>query len=78
MNDYNDLSGVVLSGKFDYIFHYAAMVGVQRTLANPCKVLDDIQGIKNILQLAKNSGVKRIFFASSSEVYGEPVHLPQH
>ena len=41
-------------------------------------VLDDIKGIRNVLDLSKNTGVKRIFFSSSSEVYGEPVHLPQH
>ena len=41
-------------------------------------VLDDIQGIKNVLQLSKNSSVKRVFFSSSSEVYGEPVELPQN
>ncbi len=28
--------------------------------------------------LAKNTGVKRVFFSSSSEVYGEPVGFPQH
>jgi UDP-glucose 4-epimerase len=33
---------------------------------------------KNILELSKNTGVKRIFFSSSSEVYGEPVELPQN
>ncbi|HNF38862.1 MAG TPA: NAD-dependent epimerase/dehydratase family protein, partial [Chitinophagaceae bacterium] len=33
---------------------------------------------RNILDLSKNTGVKRVFFSSSSEVYGEPVHLPQH
>ena len=31
-----------------------------------------------MLTLCKNTGVKRVFYASSSEVYGEPVHLPQH
>jgi UDP-glucose 4-epimerase len=41
-------------------------------------VLDDLQGIKNVLTLCKNTGVRRVFYASSSEVYGEPVHLPQH
>ncbi|MNE39432.1 dTDP-glucose 4,6-dehydratase [compost metagenome] len=41
-------------------------------------VLDDIHGIRNILDLSKRTGVKRVFYASSSEVYGEPVHLPQH
>jgi len=30
------------------------------------------------LNLSKNTAVKRVFFSSSSEVYGEPVHLPQH
>ena len=63
---------------FDYVFHYAAVVGVQRTLAHPVMVLNDIQGIQNILKLSKNTGVQRVFFASSSEVYGEPTTLPQN
>jgi UDP-glucose 4-epimerase len=66
------------SHRFDYVFHYAAVVGVKRTLSNPSLVLEDLQGIKNILNLSKNTGVKRVFYSSSSEVYGEPVHLPQH
>jgi len=77
-NNYQDVSEVMLSFKFDYVFHYAALVGVQRTLQNPIKVLDDIDGIKNILNISKNAGVKRIFFSSSSEIYGEPVELPQN
>jgi UDP-glucuronate decarboxylase len=78
VNDFKDISSVFFAGKFDYVFHYAALVGVQRTLANPVKVLDDIEGIKNILNLSKNTGVKRIYYSSSSEVYGEPVHIPQN
>ena len=66
------------SERFDYVYHYAAVVGVQRTLANPVMVLDDIDGIKNILNLSKSTGVQRVLFSSSSEVYGEPVHLPQN
>ena len=78
VNNYNDISSVMLSHSFDYVFHYAALVGVQRTLNNPVMVLDDIQGIKNILDLCKNTGVQRVFFSSSSEVYGEPVEFPQN
>jgi UDP-glucose 4-epimerase len=63
---------------FDYVFHYAAMVGVKRTLENPISVLEDIEGIKNILSLSKNSGIKRVFYSSSSEVYGEPFEIPQN
>lgn len=78
VNLYRDIAEVMLSTQFDYVFHYAALVGVKRTQDNPVAVLEDIQGIKNILDLSKNTGVKRVFFSSSSEVYGEPVELPQH
>ena len=78
VNDYLDIAPVMTSHQFDYVFHYAAVVGVKRTLANPAMVLEDLQGIKNILTLCKNTGVKRVFYSSSSEVYGEPVEMPQH
>lgn len=78
VNDLNDISPLMVSYSFDYVFHYAAVVGVQRTLENPVMVLNDIDGIKNILTLSKNTGVKRVFYASSSEVYGEPTTLPQN
>lgn len=77
VNEYIEIASVVLAHKFDYVFHYAAIVGVDRTLKNPMGVLKDIEGIKNILSLAKNVGVKRVFYSSSSEVYGEPVEFPQ-
>ncbi len=78
VNDYRDIAEVMLANKFDYVFHYAAFVGVNATQANPIKVLKDLYGIEHIFDLCKNSGVKRVFFASSSEVYGEPVDLPQN
>ena len=77
-NDFNDIASIFQTFGFDYVFHYAAVVGVKRTLENPVLVLDDLVGIRNVLKLCKNTGVKRVFYASSSEVYGEPVHLPQH
>jgi nucleoside-diphosphate-sugar epimerase len=73
-----DISSVFYAYSFDYVFHYAAMVGVKRTQENPVKVLEDITGIKNILNLSKNTGVKRVYYSSSSEVYGEPVEFPQN
>ncbi len=78
VNRLEDISAVFFAYRFQYVFHYAATVGVQRTLANPVKVLDDINGIRNILDLSKNTGVKRVLFSSSSEVYGEPVEIPQN
>ena len=78
VNNYKEISEIMLVHKFDYVFHYAAVVGVKRTQENPIMVLNDIEGIRNVLQLSKNTSVKRVFFSSSSEVYGEPVELPQH
>jgi UDP-glucose 4-epimerase len=78
VNNYEALSGVMLSYKFDFVFHYAAVVGVKRTLEHPLWVLNDIKGIENILNLSKNTGVERFFFSSSSEVYGEPFEHPQN
>lgn len=78
VNDSNDITPLMVSYSFDYVYHYAAVVGVQRTLENPVMVLNDTDGIKNILNLSKNTGVKRVFYASSSEVYGEPTTLPQN
>jgi len=78
VNEYRDISVIMQSYKFDYVFHYAAVVGVQRTLEKPIMVLRDIDGIRNVLDLCKNTGVKRVFFSSSSEVYGEPVEFPQN
>lgn len=77
-NNYNDIVPIFGRYNFDFVFHYAAVVGVKRTLENPIMVLNDIEGIKNILSLSKNSCVKRVFYSSSSEVYGEPFEIPQN
>lgn len=77
VNNYADVAPIFTSYRPDYVFHYAATVGVARTLKNPMQVLEDIDGLRNVLTLSKGTGVKRVFYASSSEVYGEPVELPQ-
>jgi nucleoside-diphosphate-sugar epimerase len=78
VNDFDDIASLFYRFRFTHVFHLAAVVGVQRTLANPLLVLRDITGIENILRLCKNTGVKRVYFASSSEVYGEPFEIPQN
>jgi len=78
VNNYEDISPLFFAYNFDYVFHYAAVVGVQRTLNNPLMVLRDIHGIEHILNLCKSTGVKRVYYTSSSEVYGEPFEIPQN
>lgn len=77
-NDFDDIASLFYRFHFTHVFHFAAVVGVQRTLANPMLVLRDIHGIENVLRLCKNTGVRRVYFSSSSEVYGEPFEIPQN
>lgn len=78
VNRWEDIGPLFFVHNFDFVFHFAAVVGVQRTLANPLMVLDDIKGFENVLKLSKNTGVGRVYFSSSSEVYGEPFEIPQN
>lgn len=78
VNRFEDISSVFHAYRPNYVFHYAAVVGVKRTTDHPVSVLHDIDGIRNVLDLSKNTGVERVFYSSSSEVYGEPVEFPQN
>jgi UDP-glucose 4-epimerase len=56
----------------DIIFHLAACVGVEETQKIPFEVLEiEIQGTLNVLNSAVKSGIKKVVFGSSSEVYGD-------
>lgn len=59
-----------------YVFHYAAVLGVKRVLEKPLSLLADIDGFKNLMQQAKKHNIKKVVFASSSEVYGDTRALP--
>lgn len=60
----------------DYIFHYAAVLGVRRVIEQPLMVIPDIAGIYNLLKLAKEYQVKKVVYSSSSEAYGDTAELP--
>lgn len=60
-----------------YVIHMAAMLGVKRTEMQRLDCLNvNIQGTVNILEGCIKEGVKKIVFASSSEVYGEQMKIP--
>ncbi|CAK7192494.1 UDP-N-acetylglucosamine 4-epimerase [Commensalibacter sp. Nvir] len=61
-----------------FIFHFAAQAGVRYSLINPSSYIQiNIQGHLNILEAAKNlPKIERIFYASSSSVYGSNKKLP--
>lgn len=76
VNDHNLLKSVFETNQIDYVFHYAAVLGVKRVMEQPMLVLDDIIGIKNILSLSKDFHIKKVIFFSSSEAYGTLNELP--
>lgn len=61
----------------DIVFHLAAVVGVKRYVENPLEVIEvNTQGTHNILREAYRQKVKRVVFASTSEVYGKNSNVP--
>ncbi len=63
----------------DVIFHEAALPSVPRSIANPRETYENnTGGTISLLLAAKQTGVKRFLFASSSSIYGnadvQPVH----
>jgi len=62
----------------DAVVHLAAYLGVERTEKNKSKCIEiNIEGTKNVIDVInKTKSVKKTIFASSSEVYGEPISNP--
>ena len=62
----------------DVVIHLAAYLGVERTEKNKSKCIEiNINGTQNVIDcINKLKSVKKILFASSSEVYGEPIENP--
>ncbi|MGO8697130.1 MAG: SDR family oxidoreductase [Limisphaerales bacterium] len=62
----------------DYILHQAALGSVPKSLENPIQTNEsNVNGFVNMLWAARQAGVKRFVFASSSSVYGDDKTLPQ-
>ncbi|NLO43958.1 MAG: SDR family oxidoreductase [Candidatus Cloacimonetes bacterium] len=62
----------------DYILHQGALPSVPRSINDPITSNDvNILGTLNILEAAKEFGVKRVVCASSSSIYGNSETLPK-
>ena len=63
--------------KIDILYHFAAQAGVRFTLSNPKKYFDNnIKVFFNILEFVKEKKIKKLFFASSSSIYGDQKKYP--
>lgn len=62
----------------DGIFHEAAIVSVPRSVTDPAETHEvNLTGTLNVLLAARDSGVKKLVFASSAAVYGDNPVLPK-
>ena len=62
----------------DYVLNQAAWGSVPRSIEMPLFYsLNNIQGTLNMLESARQNGVKKFVYASSSSVYGDEPNLPK-
>ena len=62
----------------DYVLHQAAWGSVPRSIEMPLKYnANNIAGMLNMLEAARQAGVKKFVYASSSSVYGDEPTLPK-
>jgi UDP-N-acetylglucosamine 4-epimerase len=67
-----------VSQDVDAVLHQAALGSVPRSILDPalCHAVN-VDGTFNMLIAAKEAGVRRFVYASSSAVYGDSPHLPK-
>ena len=79
---YGDITNIDVCRKavsgIDIICHQAALGSVPRSIIDPLSShLSNVNGFLNILISAKEAGIKRVVYASSSSVYGDHPVLPK-
>jgi len=61
----------------DYVLHLAALPSVQRSFEDPIFAnKNNLDGTLSVLVAAKDCGVRRVVFASSSAIYGDSIDMP--
>jgi nucleoside-diphosphate-sugar epimerase len=61
----------------DAVVHLAALIDVSASVIDPISTNEiNVEGTLNVLQEARNAGIKRLVFASSTAVYGDAKGLP--
>ena len=63
----------------DYVVHQAAIPSVPKSILDPVTShRSNVNGTLNVLIAARDAGVKRVVYASSSSLYGDSPTLPKH
>src|SRR6266700_5335735 len=63
----------------EVVFHQGALPSVPRSIEDPVTTnAVNVDGTMNVLLAARDVGVRRVVFASSSSIYGDAPGLPRH
>ena len=75
--DYESINNLFKIEQFEVICNLAAQAGVRYSIENPISYLkSNIVGFTNIAECCRIYNVKKIFYASSSSIYGERKKFP--
>jgi len=70
LRDERETDRLFRKGRFEYVFHEAACSSAPMFDNDPRYALDvNIRGFVNLMQAAKQTGVKRVVYASTSSIY---------
>jgi UDP-glucose 4-epimerase len=71
------LPDILVRENIDIVFHQAAQIDVQTSIKNPqADAAINIMGTINLLEACQRAGVKKVVYASSAALYGNPLYLP--
>ncbi len=77
IRDIHSVDSIFSGGHLDIVVHLAAKAGVRPSIEEPLVYQDvNINGTVMLLEAAKDFGVKKFVFASSSSVYGNNEKVP--
>ena len=77
ISNFKNLESIFKKNKFDIVINLAAQAGVRYSISNPKEYINsNILGFFNIAELCRIFKVPKIYYASSSSVYGEKKIFP--
>ncbi len=71
-NDIKNITKILKKVKIDSIFHLAAEAGVRRSISKPLEYVEEnVANTIRVFEFAKKNKIKKIYYASSSSIYGD-------
>ena len=77
IRDKESISKLFVKGDIDYVYHIAGIAPLPDCQIDPCEAIDvNVKGTVNLLELARQYGVKKFIFASTNAIYENETRFP--